>query len=497
MLSSPRTRLSLLVLMLIVSLFALQPIGAQEAPAGPIKLLSFSVNFSGKTYDSATNQSTFSYLVTSAEQQPDLSHFDLGLPSCTPPLLIASTSPAEAVSFGVDPITGVDGLKWDIPLTASESRAYSVTFFGNISEGAVDVAVEAETFQRGTLPGPSCETASIDVDKFVSSDGITWEDADDAPGPQLDQGAQVWFRFDISNVGNVEVSGIGLSDNLYDTSGCTLPDALSVGASTTCTVGPLAVVAGQHTNIATATAIYGSVTISASDRANYYSGDLPQVRIEKFVTKNDSEWRERVRVKPGRPVSFKFVVTNTGNVPLSDLSLTDSVYDTSSCALPESIAPGLSFECVIGPFNASDSDHTNTATISGSFEDQVVTDSDSASYIVIEDDEDDSVIIIIEGPIQNININIITIFDIDIEVDINDPILLNIGIGDTIRVEGDMLNRDGRIVIIAVTIIIIDIDIIVIGPPSGPIFVPIGCKITGIGGSNPRLKCSGRSSRGS
>ena len=494
---SARPRLSFLVLMLMVSLFALQPVvGAQDTP-GTIKLLSFNVSYGGKIYDSASNLTTYSYIVTGVDQRPDLSHFDLGLPSCTPPLLIASTNPAQAVSFGVDPTTGVDGLKWNLPLKTSESRTYSITFMGSVAEGMVDVAVKADTFQRGTLPGPSCETASIYIDKFVSSDGITWEDADDAPGPQMNEGAQVWFRFDVSNIGNVELTTIGLSDNLYDTSGCTLPDTLATGATTTCTIGPLAVAAGQHTNIATATAVYDGVTISATDSASYFSGDLPRVRVDKFVTKNDSEWRDRVRVRAGRPISFKFVVTNIGNVPLGNLSLTDSAYDTSSCAIPESLAPGLSFECIIGPFNASDTDHTNTATVSGAFGDLVVSDSDSASYVMIDQDEDDAVIIIIEGPIQEININIITIFDIDIEIDINDPILLNIGVGDTIRVEGDMLNRDGRIIIIAVTIVIIDIDIIVVGPPSGPIFVPDGCKITGIGNNNPRLKCSGGSSRSS
>jgi hypothetical protein len=72
------------------------------------------------------------------------------------------------------------------------------------------------------------------------------------------------------------------------------------------------------------------------------------------------------------------------------------------------------------------------------------------------------VTIIIEGPVQAININIITIYDFDIVVAPNDPILSIIRIGDVVRVIGDIDddNRD-TIVITAITVIIVDVDIVV------------------------------------
>jgi hypothetical protein len=72
------------------------------------------------------------------------------------------------------------------------------------------------------------------------------------------------------------------------------------------------------------------------------------------------------------------------------------------------------------------------------------------------------VTIVIEGPVQNINVNIITIYDIDIEVNPSDPILTVIQIGDVIRVEGDVQQGSGNtIIIIAVTVVIVDIDVVV------------------------------------
>jgi hypothetical protein len=74
-------------------------------------------------------------------------------------------------------------------------------------------------------------------------------------------------------------------------------------------------------------------------------------------------------------------------------------------------------------------------------------------------------IIIIEGPVTNININIITIYNFTIVVGPNDPVLTTIRIGDIIRVEGNIDDDGGQIVIIAITII--NITIINLPPNQG------------------------------
>lgn len=77
------------------------------------------------------------------------------------------------------------------------------------------------------------------------------------------------------------------------------------------------------------------------------------------------------------------------------------------------------------------------------------------------DDDDDGIRIIIEGPVQSININIITIYDIDIIVAPDDPILTVIKIGDVIRIEGDRVEQGTTIVIIAVTVILVNVDVVI------------------------------------
>lgn len=79
-----------------------------------------------------------------------------------------------------------------------------------------------------------------------------------------------------------------------------------------------------------------------------------------------------------------------------------------------------------------------------------------------EPDDDGDVIIVIEGPVEEININIITIFGIEIELDPEDPVLTVIQIGDVIRVEGDLEHEGDTIVIVAITVIFIDVDVFVV-----------------------------------
>lgn len=480
------------VIWLMVMACVLPVVSAQDDGT----LLGFGVSYGGRVYDSATNQTTFTYTVAGTSAAPhDLSHFDIEIPSCTPPLLIAATAPTQAVSFGVDPTTGVDGIKWDTGLKVSETRTYSISFIGSVAEGAVGVAVKASNeFELGSLPGPSCEVASIEVDKFISVDGVTWDNADDAPGPQYQAGDSVSFRFVISNIGNVELTTLSLSDSLYDTSGCALPATLAVDSFAECTVGPFPAVDGPHSNIATATAVFNNVSVSATDSAFYFTGDLPSVQIDKTISKDGgTTWADSIRVTSGRDVVYKLVVTNTGNVALTNLVLTDDTHSTSSCVLPASLDVGGTYECIIGPFPAGDDDHTNTASVTGDFEGALVNDTDTASYRSTDDES--GVVIIIEGPVEVINGNVITIFGINIEIDATDTILTTLHLGDILRIEGDLLENGDTIVVIAVVVVVIDIDIILTGSPSGPIFVPYGCKLSRNGNShNFKLKCKGSKS---
>lgn len=305
----------------------------------------FTVVFMGRVFDAATNQTTFTYLVSGTGAAPDLSHFNLEIPACTPSLGIASFSPMTGVEIGTDPTTGIRGIKWDLPLLTTDARSYSITFAGEVPEREVRAAVKAGPgFFTVLVPGPSCDDPEIRVEKYVSIEEGIWVRAVAAPG---------------------------------------------------------------------------------------------------LIVPLESE------------VFFRFVVVNSGTLALTNLTLSDSVYDATSCAVPEMLEPGAAFECIIGPFPAEEGQHSNTVTASALAGDEEVSASDMVYYFGGESAESETPVIIIEGPVTAIINNIIVIFGLNIELDPNDPILSVIRIGDIVRVEGSALGEGTTIIIVAIVVVIV------------------------------------------
>lgn len=337
--------------------------------------------------------------------------------------------------------------------------------------------------------------AEVSVVKSVSVDGgASWDDAEIPTGPVADIGAPVSFLIEVFNAGDFPLTDITVTDTTLDTGGCVIPATLDVDTSFDCELGPVTAVEGQHRNVATVTAMSEGELVSDADAAHYYGGTVAALSLEKSVSigSGDGAWYSAdsapgLTVPSGFKVSFRFEVSNDGTEVLNGVTLTDSMYDVSGCAVPASLAPGESFECIVGPLEVEDGGDDADAgdTTSGGNNDDddggedtrktfvnvatvtatppgrpTITVIDEA-YFSTEGDDDDKVIIIIEGPIKEIRGNIIVIYDIEIELDPNDPIITVIRVGDIIRIEGEDDDDDTTIIIIAIVIIIIDVDIYV------------------------------------
>lgn len=150
----------------------------------------YGVTYVGRTYDSETNQTTFTYTVQ-VNGDPSLSHFTVGCPLCNPDLaLVASTSPQEALSLGLDPTTNIEGLKWGGPLQAGQRRTYSFTLGGNVAEGPVEVAVKAGEFAAvGERLGPAVGEAPLSAEAFDPSETTPDEKNIQPVSPNQDPGS--------------------------------------------------------------------------------------------------------------------------------------------------------------------------------------------------------------------------------------------------------------------------------------------------------------------
>lgn len=267
---------------------------------------------------------------------------------------------------------------------------------------------------------------SLSIEKSIVCDDGTTHDADDAETPilLLEGDGTVTYQIVIANTGNVDLTNVSVEDLglgdlgdpvLTGDPDDTLDDILSVGETWTFTVTAAWAADGPHTNTATVDAKYtdtaGHVWEAGegegeSDSATYF-GAVPEIDVEKLVSVDGGKtWQDAdtatgpvlTDVSPNDPM-FKFVVHNTGNVALTNITLDDSDfglngtvgdntedYLIASLAADDGAAGGADeFELIItAPWAAGQ--HTDTATVSATFVDDCgdeddVGDTDDANYL--------------------------------------------------------------------------------------------------------------------
>ena len=155
------------------------------------------------------------------------------------------------------------------------------------------------------------------------------EDADVPTGPFVGPSSQLLFRYEITNTGNTVLNNVTFTDDKLGlivscprNTLAVLPDPL---ARMTCTATGPAPSAGQYTNVATVSGTSpNDVTVNDDNPANAFAA-VPHVDIVKFVNGQDADLATGPFVAPGSTLQFRYVVTNDGNVPLTNVSVTDLI----------------------------------------------------------------------------------------------------------------------------------------------------------------------------
>jgi len=217
----------------------------------------------------------------------------------------------------------------------------------------------------GPEPSPS-----IDVEKYVSTDDEgPWHDAD-TPAEALEVvvGSDVYFRFEVENTGNVELTNITLNDDRHDVSGCTLTDPLAPDASFECVIGPFTALEGLQWNTATATGDYDGETYEDTDIAKYYGYHevAPSIEVDKTADPTSVD-------EPGGEVEFTVRVTNTSEEAVTLTSLLDDVHGDlngqGTCSVEQEIAAGEYYECSFSAGVIGDAGDSETDTVTATAED--------------------------------------------------------------------------------------------------------------------------------
>ena len=214
---------------------------------------------------------------------------------------------------------------------------------------------ETDATDSETTPAPA--DASIAV---VKSADVT--EVNEAGDP-------VNFSFEVTNDGNVTMTSIAISDPLVGAVTCPVT-TLAPGASTTCTADAAYLAsqadidAGGFTNTATATAD----DPNGDETEDTDSVTTPAPTGGSITVAKSADVTEVNEV--GDPVNFSFLVTNDGNVTMTNVAIDDPLVGAVTCPVT-TLAPDASTTCTAdAAYLATQADidaggFTNTATATG------------------------------------------------------------------------------------------------------------------------------------
>jgi hypothetical protein len=246
---------------------------------------------------------------------------------------------------------------------------------------------------QGTTPVPS-----VAIDKQISPDGgTTWLDVGSGVlnDPVVLAGTTLQERVIVTNTGSVALTNLSVSDVGAGPASFAVGSSLAAGASETSAIGTFVGTGTIHqfdTATVTGTGTVGG-TVSASDTADF-TPVTPAVSLDKQISPDGgTTWLDvgvgvlnDPIVLAGTTLEERVIVTNTGSVALTSLSVSDVGAGPASFAVGSSLAVGASETSVVGTWVATGTVHQfDTATVTGTGTDtwghsQNVTATDTADF---------------------------------------------------------------------------------------------------------------------
>jgi uncharacterized repeat protein (TIGR01451 family) len=253
-----------------------------------------------------------------------------------------------------------------------------------------DIAIDGQYENLGTVVGTSVLSGNTATDEdpshyFGVRGGIELtkftndEDANEAPGPFLTPGSTVTWTYTVENTGNSELTNVTVIDFQISPAGeiiCQLP-SLAAGATDTCEATGTAEPDQYHNDAAAAGRDPAGALVQDTDPSHYF-GDVPGINLQKYTNGDDADDAPGPFISVGAPIDWTYVVTNSGNSPLSDVVVVDDQGVEVTCP-QATLTVGEEMTCtargtsVIGQY-------ANTGTATGTSPTGEVTDSDPSHY---------------------------------------------------------------------------------------------------------------------
>jgi len=189
------------------------------------------------------------------------------------------------------------------------------------------------------LPSPPPDPGGINLKKLTNG-----QDANAVPGPSIKVGDPVTWQYILENTGDVRLTDVEVGDDDSRISvGCPKTE-LAPGERMTCT-GHGTADACQYENLGTATArTADGKSVSADDLSHYFGAENAGIELKLLVNGQAADAPTGPTVDAGSRIDWTYKVTNTGEVALNNVKVSDDHGDAVSCP-QASLRPGESMTC--------------------------------------------------------------------------------------------------------------------------------------------------------
>ncbi|MFN8195561.1 MAG: GEVED domain-containing protein [Nocardioidaceae bacterium] len=282
----------------------------------------------------------------------------------------------------LDPTVGAIDCPSD---TLASGASMTCTAVYTIAQGDVDAGtVHNDATVSGTPPTGPAVTASGSVDvSLVPAPGISLDKqagvVTDLDGNGTDAGDTLDYAFVVTNTGNVSLTAVVVDDPLVGPVSCPVA-TLAPRATTTCTatytLTQADVDAGQVVNTATV----AGTPPTGPDVTDQDSVTTPVAQTPAITLDKAADVRGPLAV--GDQVTYTFTVTNSGNVTLTNLTVSDPMLGGAVDCVVTTLAPGESTTCTAPPYTVTAQDVSR-----GHIRNHAVATADGGGGAEVEDDD--------------------------------------------------------------------------------------------------------------
>jgi uncharacterized repeat protein (TIGR01451 family) len=218
-------------------------------------------------------------------------------------------------------------------------RATYTTTQADMDRGHVlnTATADGETPRGDTVNDQASATVTADQDPSIKIVKSASPDTFSQPG------TVITYHYLVTNTGNVTLDPVTVTDDKLGAVSCPAT-SLAPGDHMTCTASYTTTQADvdhgtlKNTGTATGTAPDGT-SVTDDSSATVHAVQKPAISIVKY---GDASSYSR----PGKKVGYRYLVTNTGNVTLTDVTVTDHLPGLSKISCPATVlAPGASMTC--------------------------------------------------------------------------------------------------------------------------------------------------------